>query len=841
MAPVVAHHPADAVSPSLLEVDLPDYGRERLADVAFLSAMTMVLMEDAAQSGHFGGPLAYLPAVVAAHLGGPALGALRTDLRAPKLPFADRFMLCGGHGIPACYALWMVLYEALLRERQATGRPGYDFDPEIAVLPIDALGFRRSAGACSTLLADRGLAGHPLFAQAGLRGIRALPGHSESTDVTNDVNGGPSGIGVSTAAGKALFLDAVGAPPETKVLAFEGEFAMTEGHAQEFKTAALAQQVGKRLRVFLSMNNAGIDDALIGGVIREEYGGYRIVEQWTSYGWNVFSLADANDFDQLLAVLKTMEEWPAGDRRPMIVVGRTTKGWWPAPVPDQITGHASHPWSFPPRASYVLALAGTFESRYGVRFTGLRSGKPSSEADRLVGLMTDLATALSILDRVPGLRSWIAERIVETAGTVPRRPRLRIDADHDPFLDERLRVANLPSDPVVAEVTDAPTGRTVSRTIRLFRSAGESAGARRAVSEIGGWLNHVTGGRFFTIAADLSSSINVEGCHFFGHYDPVRNPAGTRLPAPIQEAANTATILGLVSMNASEDPDRFAGFWGLSGTYGAFTPLMYTPARVFSQQKQDSPFRLGVLTVLAGHSGPETAADARTHFGIFAPGVWTLFPRDQVANLHCADYNDVAPAFFAAAERAARRRDLGILVLHVARPDAPVLDRSSFADPDPRAAARGIYLIRDFGSGSPRAGTILVQGASATLNTVGLLPRLSTEGLNVRVAAVVSEDLFRWAPEEYRRRVLPEEALFDCTFVTTGTKRVPPLAGLGPLAAEYALTADADDRWRSGGTEADLIAEARLDPESILAAIRRFAADRPVRLARQRRALDGGD
>ncbi len=55
-----------------------------------------------------------------------------------------------------------------------------------------------------------------------------------------------------------------------KIIAFEGEFAMTEGHAQELKTQALALKVGKRLRVMLSDNNAGIDDSLIGGVIDSE-------------------------------------------------------------------------------------------------------------------------------------------------------------------------------------------------------------------------------------------------------------------------------------------------------------------------------------------------------------------------------------------------------------------------------------------------------------------------------------------------------------------------------------------------------------------------------------------
>ena len=116
--------------------------------------------------------------------------------------------------------------------------------------------------------------------------------------------------------------------------------------------------------------------------------------------------------------------------------------------------------------------------------------------------------------------------------------------------------------------------------------------------------------------------------------------------------------------------------WALSGTYGAFTPLMYTPARVWSQQNQDSKFRMGVLHILAGHSGPETAADGRTHFGIFATQVWKLFPRGQTIQLNFWDYNDVAPGYFAAAEIAAREPRWASSIIEVARPDFPVADRS---------------------------------------------------------------------------------------------------------------------------------------------------------------------
>ncbi len=42
-----------------------------------------------------------------------------------------------------------------------------------------------------------------------------------------------------------------------KIVAFEGEFAMCAGHAQELKTQALALKVGKRLRIMLSEQQCG--------------------------------------------------------------------------------------------------------------------------------------------------------------------------------------------------------------------------------------------------------------------------------------------------------------------------------------------------------------------------------------------------------------------------------------------------------------------------------------------------------------------------------------------------------------------------------------------------------
>ena len=517
--------------PSAHAVEVPDYDKEYFDDVAFMTSMLLVLLGNYRGSGHFGGPLAYTPFNVAVHLGGPELGGLSYDIREPKHPFADRFMLAGGHCIPTCYALWMILYEAMARRYTTTGADRYACDPEIAILSVDALGFRRSEGAMAKILDENGLAEHPLFAQAKLRGIRPLMGHAESTDVTNDVNGGPSGIGIATAAGKAMFWDFIGAPSSLKVIALEGEFAMTEGHAQELKTAAVAQQVGKRLRIFLSNNNAGIDDSLIGGVVKSEFKGYDIAQQWSSYGWNVLDIQNGNDFGDIFAGLKLMEDWPEDDRRPMVLIGDTVKGWWPgaengelAGIGDQIVGFPSHPYGFGINSSYFVALAESFERRYGVEFEGIRDGVPGSEADKLIQFKTNVDILLSVMDEKSRLGDWISDRLLSIAENLNRETPTNIDETEDPFLDERLTPDGLPTEPVEFTATDPHSGDTKSGTINLFLPPGEKKGTRRAISEIGQWLNYVTGGRFLTMAADLSGSINVEKSHFFGHYDPVHNP-----------------------------------------------------------------------------------------------------------------------------------------------------------------------------------------------------------------------------------------------------------------------------------------------------------------------------
>jgi hypothetical protein len=75
-------------------------------------------------------------------------------------------------------------------------------------------------------------------------------------------------------------------------------------------------------------------------------------------------------------------------------------------------------------------------------------------------------------------------------------------------------------------------------------------------------------------------------------------------------------------------------------------------------------------------------------------------------------------------------------------------------------------------------------------------------------------------------------------FVMSGTRRMWPVRNVGSLTDVYSLTADQENHWLTGGTEADVIAEAHLDPESIFAGVQRFAQERAKRMAQQRALLD---
>ena len=135
-------------------------------------------------------------------------------------------------------------------------------------------------------------------------------------------------------------------------------------------------------------------------------------------------------------------------------------------------------------------------------------------------------------------------------------------------------------------------------------------------------------------------------------------------------------------------------------------------------------------------------------------------------------------------------------------------------------------------------GTVFVQGTSTTANLVKILPQLDERELNVKIVAAISPQLFALQDQRYRDEIASAADRVDAMVISNRSRRVMRDWIEHPVVAEYSLTSDWDDRWRTGGTVDEVIAEAHLSPQHLLAGIERFVADRKRRLARVRDAVD---
>jgi len=74
--------------------------------------------------------------------------------------------------------------------------------------------------------------------------------------------------------------------------------------------------------------------------------------------------------------------------------------------------------------------------------------------------------------------------------------------------------------------------------------------------------------------------------------------------------------------------------------------------------------------------------------------------------------------------------------------------------------------------------------------------------------------------------------------VTTAGRRTMQAWLFNKTAEKYTVSSDWDDRWRTGGSLAEVLDEAHLSPEWILSGIRDFVRDKPGRVEILRRELN---
>ena len=744
------------------------------------------------QSGHPGGSRSKVHAMLATLLG----GSMRWDLRHPEKRFGDRFVLIAGHCTPLLYSVLAVLNEALRTMQRETGAERYAVPhaDERQLVWEDLLRFRRNGG---------------------------LAGHAEMEGKTLFVkaNTGPTGHGAPPAAGQAMALKRAGATG-VRVFAFEGEGGLTAGGQHETKNSAWGLGLDN-LIYCVDWNDFGIDPRPASSVVHGTP-----ADWFAPYGWRVFGTENGMDWPDLERALLQASHGANPDGVPSVCWFKTRKGRGYG-----VLDYKSHGTPHKPNSEIYWQTKREFAAKYGVEFDGMGEAMPADAKAYEAQVRTNFERVMGVLHADKELVRYLANRLVDLGDSVPRDiATFRFDAKRNPLADP--------------ELTDAR-----AYPAEMYAAPGAKEPNRAALAKWGAWVNawsHKKYGRplFLVMSADLADSTNIAGFAKswgdfpgYGWYDRNASPEGVLLPQEITEFTNAGITCGIASVNFSERPfDEWVGFMAACSTYGSFSYLKFGPMRLFSQLAQDSQIQVGKVLWIAGHSGPETAEDARTHFGIYEPYVTQLMPDDHVVDLHPWEHNEV-PVVLAAG----LRHGAHILALHLTRPAIEIPDRAALGIASHFDAARGAYILRHYRPGKKKGGVLIVSGTSTTANVVKLLPELDRTGLNVKVVAAISPQLFRAESPRYRESVLAPGEWLDSTVISNRGRRTMTDWMQHRIAAEYAMTPDWDDRWRTGGSVDEIIDEAHLSPKWLLQGIERFVRDRETRLRRLRDELNAAE
>ena len=741
------------------------------------------------QSGHPGGSRSKVQGMLITLLS----GAMRWDLRDPSKRFADRFVLVAGHDNPLVYSTLAILNESLRIKYEQTRDSKYLVrnSEEFQLTWEDLLMLRRNKG---------------------------LPGHAEMEGKTLffKFNTGPSGHGSPPAAGEALAHKLAGTD-QVKVFAFEGEGGLSTGATHETLNSAWGLGLGN-IVYYIDWNDYGIDSRPFSSIVKSTP-----QELFETKGWHVEGTDDCEDWESFTTAYYDLLVGKAKNNIPKMIYAKSRKGRG-----YYVFDEKSHGVPHKRNSELFWKTKEDFSTKYDVSFDGFGESAAETREEQVEQATTYFKTVLSVLRNNQALVDYLADRLIELGDSVPESIDSCIISDSNPLNDKALfDFKNYPDE--------------------LFVEPGTKIPNRVGFSKIASWLNthsRQNHGRplFVAMSADLADSTNISGfakgwgdVEDLGMYDKETNTNSPLMPQGITEFTNSGMMAGLATVNFNKDTfDQYNGFIGSFSTYGSFSYLKYGPIRLFSQVAQDSQIKVGRLLWIVGHSGPETAEDSRTHFGIFAPGVTQLFPTGHIINLHPWEHNDVAPALAAAFST-----DVPIVALHLTRPAIEVPDREKLGIASHFEASKGAYLIRDYDN-RPKEGVVIVRGTSSTNTVVSILEQIGSEH-NVKIVSAVSWELFRRQDQAYKDSIISETEWSDSMIVTNTGLRIMHNWISNRIVSEYSVSPDWDDSWRTGGSLDEIIDEAHLSPRWVLEAIQKFASERNSRLERLNNQVPSSD
>jgi len=727
-------------------------------------------------SGHPGGSISS-GRFVAALL----FDSLDYDLGNPGREDADILSYAAGHKAMGLYAMW-----ALRDEIANLGAPDLLPDDDAHRLRLeDLLGFRRNPTAATPLsvaLHAKALDGHPTPATPFVR-----------------LATGASGVGLASSIGLAIAARDFYGPQCPIVHICEGEGGLTPGRVSEALAAAGTASLGNVV-AHIDFNQSSIDSD---HVCREkdapgDYVQWQPAELFYLNDWNVVTVADGHDFQQIMVAQRSALAMDNG--QPTAVIYRTRKGWQYG-----IEGRASHGAGHKLCSSGFQEVLAELTASVNVQLPTCGSG--------------DLRCMRADGDRVREECFWAAlgivrRRLADDSPAV-RTLTAKIDAARKRLVARgRAPRAGAPNVSTVYSVASR-TARETPEALRLV--SGTSMTLREALGRALGLLNEASAGALLTASADLlgsTSASEVAAGFPGGYWNALSNPQSRLLSVGgICEDAISGVLSGISSYGHAV---------GVGSSYGAFiAPLGHVSARLHAIGAQASraawgqPYRPMVL--ICAHAGLATGEDGPTHAD---PQALQLlqenFPLGTAVTITPWEPQEIWPLLATAlAHRPA------IIAPFVSRPAVKVLDRAALGLAGPEEAINGVYCLRHpRGSGDV---TIVLQESSVTYAFVTeALPLLEREGIDCRAYYVASGELFDLAPSDRRRALFPEEHADSAMGITGFT-----LPTLYRWVRSEAGRAASLDPYRNGhflgsGRGEAVLAEAGLDGESQYVAIKKY-------------------
>jgi transketolase len=743
-----------------------------------------ILYNYAPTSGHPGGSIS--SGRIAAAL---LFDAMDYDFARPGREDADVLSYAAGHKAMGLYALW-----ALRDEVARLGAPGLTPDLGERLRLEDLLGFRRNP-----------LTPTPLFVTMR---AKALDGHPTPATPFVRLATGASGVGVASSIGLAWAARDYYGRNAPRIHILEGEGGLTPGRVAESLAAAATARLDNVV-LHVDWNQASIDS---NHVCRDDAGPGDYV-QWSPaelfhlHDWNVVTVADGLDFQQVIAAQRLAQRLETG--QPTAIVYRTLKGW-----SYGIEGRASH------GAGHGLCSDAFLEVVSGFETMGERLPRCEAKQRRCEGrqgrevLEECFWSALQMvrhrIEDAPGMIQVLARRLMDARERLDRRRRCarskapRLEAAYEAVADPRSVPAGLKLTPGTTTTLRGELGRALRH------------------------LNEASQGAFLVAAADLLGSTSVlaaAGSFGQGFWKAGSNPDSRVLAVGgICEDAIAGVLSGISS---------FGRHVGVGSSYGAFlAPLGHVAARLHGIGAQARRGTKGEayrpMILVCAHAGLKTGEDGPTHAD---PQALQLlqgnFPRGVAITLTPWEPQEIWPLL--AAALAARP---AVMAPFVTRPTEVVLDREAMGLAPAAAATHGLYVLRRPHGGGDDGAIVLQESAVTYTFVVEVLPLLDRDGATPWIYVISSAELFDLLPEEEQRRIFPPEHRQEAMGITGFTLPTLERWLLSDAGRAATLHPYRKGHFLGSGAGPTVLEEAGLGPEGQYDAVRAYLDARARQRAR---------